>query len=111
MDLMKGDRHGHIMTASAIGARPTSKETRQIHQQGMRFVMKRLITEVAASVLALLLISATNMSAAEAVSNAGAAGDVTQSSVVLWARSNATGDMKFKVVSAAKGTPARVAHA
>ena len=52
------------------------------------------------------------MAAAETVSNAGAAGDVTSDSVVLWARSNVMGNVKFKVVARDRGDgPSRVEHA
>lgn len=75
--------------------------------------MKKLKNEIAPLVvLSLVLLSVTSMFATETVWNAGAAGDVTESSVVLWARSKVMGDVKFKVVGRdRKGTPSRVEHA
>jgi len=62
--------------------------------------------------LSAVLITGSHMAAAETVSNAGAAGDVTDSSVVLWARSNVIGTAKFKVVARDRErAPSRVEHA
>jgi phosphodiesterase/alkaline phosphatase D-like protein len=65
-----------------------------------------------AAALSSVLITGSRIAAAETVSNAGAAGDVTDSSVVLWARSNVMGAAKFKVVARDRGgAPSRVEHA
>lgn len=72
--------------------------------------MNKSRIEVALVVLSLLIAGVTAF-AAEPVSNAGAAGDVTESSVVLWARSNVAGRLKFKVVAHDQGTPSRIEHA
>jgi phosphodiesterase/alkaline phosphatase D-like protein len=76
-------------------------------------VMKRLKTGVLlTAALSAVLITGSRLAAAETVSNAGAAGDVTESSVVLWARSNVIGRAKFKVVARDRGgAPSRVEHA
>lgn len=76
-------------------------------------VMKRLKTGVLlTAALSAVLITGSRLAAAETVSNAGAAGDVTDSSVVLWARSNVMGRAKFKVVARDRGgAPSRVEHA
>ena len=64
-----------------------------------------------AAALSVVLITGPHMAAAETVSNAGAAGDVTDSSVVLWARSNVMGNVKFKVVARdGQHAPSRVEH-
>jgi phosphodiesterase/alkaline phosphatase D-like protein len=62
--------------------------------------------------IASVLITGSRIAAAQTVSNAGAAGDVTDSSVVLWARSNVMGTAKFKVVARGQErAPSRVEHA
>jgi phosphodiesterase/alkaline phosphatase D-like protein len=58
------------------------------------------------------VLAASPMFAAESVTNAGAAGDVTQNAAVLWARSNVMGKVKFKVTPQNRSDgPTRVEHA
>ena len=74
--------------------------------------MKRLSLSalLSAAVLTAFLTS-TSLSGDEIPSNAAAAGDVAHDSVVLWARSNVMGRLKFKVVARDRSdAPARVAH-
>ena len=75
-------------------------------------IMKILKTgSLLATAVLLIVITASPMFAAGSVSNAGAAGDVTQSSVVLWARSNVLGKVKFKVTPQNRSDgPTRVEH-
>lgn len=60
---------------------------------------KTLEVLLLAAALTSFLLTGTGTATAATVSNGGAAGDVTDTSVVLWARSEMPGDVKFKVTA------------